>query len=610
MTWQAACAALLVLSLAACHAAEDTAPIQRFDTAEVTLHPDGSPPAPPRTVSLRHRWDSASPGVSGEALYRIALPALPAGTDHALWLEAVGNQAAVRVNGTLVRQLGRPRSPFDDAGKFGHLVPLPAALLHTDRPNLLQLDVTAQALRGGGLSPVGLGPLAAAEAERASRLQRDQYAAAAYGTSMLLMGGLSLGLWWRQRVPLYGCFVTAVLLGSLRQFDRLLPTAPLPWPVWGGLMAVSYGVQLALIARFVLLALDRQPRWLATVQRAVVWIVAVLAASSFALGRRWPWDGALWLLWAAGMVCFAVVLRSAFVERRAIAWVVLGAGSLLLATGLHDLITVRSAHATGLGFPLTPHALFFFLLILAGLVVERYSRTEREHKALNEELVHRVAERERQLGEAFEALRRQKEEQAVLKERQRIMREIHDGVGSQLVGLLNLVTHRDTDPEQLTEHVQMALDEMRLAVDSLQPVHSDLATVLATLRYRLQPRLKAAGIEVLWDVDRLPPLPQLSPESVLQVQRILLEAFTNVLKHARATQVVMHAHCSDGAAPVIELRLSDNGVGLAPSDPSPNPGRGVANMRTRAEAIGARLWLEPGAGRGAAVVLEWPVGTA
>ena len=607
MRWCVAGALLLTLALAACQRAEGDAAIQRFDSAEVTLRPDGRAAEPPHTVPLRHRWDTAAPGVSGQALYRLVLPALPAGVDHALWLDGIGNQAVVRLNGTAVRQLGRPGSAFDDVGKFGHAVPLPAALLHADRSNTLELDVTAQALRGGGLGPVGLGPVAAVEAARASRLLRDQYASAAYGTSMLLMGGLSLGLWWRQRVPLYGCFGAAVLLGSLRQFDRLVPTAPLPWSVWGALMAVSYGVQLALIARFVLLALDRQPRWLATAQRAIVWIVAGLAALSFVLVARWPWNAALWLLEGAGLVCFAVVLRSALVERRAIAWVVLGAGSLLLVFGLHDLLTVRSAHATGLGFPLTPHALFFFLLILAGLVVERYSRTERAHRALNEELVHRVAERERQLGEAFEALRREKEEQAVLKERQRIMREIHDGVGSQLVGLLNLVTHRDADPRQLTEHVQMALDEMRLAVDSLQPVHSDLATVLATLRYRLQPRLKAAGIEVLWDVDRLPPLPQLSPESVLQVQRILLEAFTNVLKHARATQVVMHAHCGDGPEPVIELRLSDNGVGLAAVDGAPNLGRGVANMRTRAEAIGARLRLEPGVTQGAAVVLEWPV---
>jgi signal transduction histidine kinase len=54
------------------------------------------------------------------------------------------------------------------------------------------------------------------------------------------------------------------------------------------------------------------------------------------------------------------------------------------------------------------------------------------------------------------------------------------------------------------EHVKLALDEMRMAVDSLQPTHDDLPTVLATLRYRLQPRLDAAGIELVWNVAVMP----------------------------------------------------------------------------------------------------------
>ena len=60
---------------------------------------------------------------------------------------------------------------------------------------------------------------------------------------------------------------------------------------------------------------------------------------------------------------------------------------------------------------------------------------------------------------------------------------------------------------------------MRMAVDAWQPAHDDLVTVLATLRYRLQPRLQAAGIEVVWDVPELPALRQLAPHEVLQVQR-------------------------------------------------------------------------------------------
>ena len=237
-----------------------------------------------------------------------------------------------------------------------------------------------------------------------------------------------------------------------------------------------------------------------------------------------------------------------------------------------------------------------------------------DYRALNANLAARVAEREDQLRGAFETVRQQQQEQAVLLERQRIMREIHDGVGSQLVGLLNVVTQARPDRVVIEEHVKLALDEMRMAVDSLQPTHDDLATVLATLRYRLQPRLDAAGIELVWDVEVIPQLEPFAAQAALQLQRILLEAFTNVLKHAGASRIVMHASWHGEEAPsLVRIMLTDNGRGL-PSAPA-NGGRtghGIANMRARAQSIGARLLIEtvdPAAG-GTRMQLDWPCSPA
>jgi len=206
---------------------------------------------------------------------------------------------------------------------------------------------------------------------------------------------------------------------------------------------------------------------------------------------------------------------------------------------------------------------------------------------------------------AFETVRQQQQEQAVLLERQRIMREIHDGVGSQLVGLRSLVRQSDPDVPQLVQHVDAALDELRIAVDSMQPVHGDLATVLATLRYRLQPRLDAAGVRVVWDVEALPALEHLSPGAVLQVQRILLEGFTNIIRHARATSVHVRARMEqgDGAGRAVCIELKDNGVGLKTGEGS--LGHGIANMRARAELVGARAELRSAPEGGTCLSLRW-----
>ncbi|MFZ5547066.1 MAG: sensor histidine kinase [Pseudomonadota bacterium] len=579
--------------------------------ADALLEPEGAAPVERAALPLPHWWDKQFPGRGGKARYRLLLPAASGDEPIALLIEHVGNQAELRVNGQVVQRLGRLGDEQVDVGKASQLVVVPTAVLRGDAANRLEIVATIQPQRHGGLSAVRYGPPAALEPLQAGHRLRDQYASAAYAAGLLLMGGVAAGLWWRQRDPVYGCFSLVALSGSARHLDKVLPIVPLPWMLWGALLAAAYACQLGLTARFVVLLLGHGPPRLVRATHFTLAAAVLLAGLSFALRVPQLWTLGLALMLALGLWCFAVVLRDAMAHPWGMAWLVLAAGSLLLVAGAHDLLRVRMALFGGSGTQWAPHAMFFFVLILAGLVVLRYNRSVADYRALNDQLAERVAARERQLNEAFATMRQQREEQAVLNERQRIMREIHDGVGSQLVGLLNMVSREAPDPKAMQEQVTLALDEMRMAVDSLQPVHHDLTTVLATLRYRLQPRLQAAGIEVVWDVPLLPPLEQLTPQVVLQMQRILLEAFTNVLKHARATRVALHVSWQGGGQPGVALALCDNGVGMA-AEPGPGAdtaprGHGLANMRTRAASIGAVLQVERCDTGGTCVRLHWPV---
>ena len=573
--------------------------------ADALFQPDGLPERHGQ-VELRHNWDKDFPHVGGRATYTIQLPGIGSSAPKALLFERIGNQALVKVNGVAIQAFGTLGNPSTDSGKLSQVVTIPPAVLHAEQPNEVVVEATMQPLRAGGLSPVKFGPAGAIEAMQARQRLLDQSAAAAYAAGFLLMGGLAAGLWWRQRDALYGCFSLAALFGVLRHLDRVVESAPVPWPLWGAVLAIAYGCHLALIARFVLLVLGSNPILLIRAIYGVVAAVIVLATMSFWLLLPGLWTGALALLELIGLACFGLVLREAIQGRRRVAWLMLGAGSLMLLAGVHDIVLVRMGLMGGASHALTPHAMFFLVLILAGLVVERYSRTVADYRSLNEHLAERVAQREQQLNDAFNTLRAQREEQAVLNERQRMMREIHDGIGSHLVGLLNMVSKRQADPDELEEQVRLALDEMRMAVDSLQPVQSDLTTVLATLRYRLQSRLQAAGMEVVWDVRALPPISDLSPQSIWQVQRILLEAFTNVLKHAGATRVTVHASYQDGAEPGVTISLSDNGMGLPGAPPAAGTGgHGMANMHARAVAIGASLQIERAPDGGTCVRMQW-----
>jgi signal transduction histidine kinase len=173
------------------------------------------------------------------------------------------------------------------------------------------------------------------------------------------------------------------------------------------------------------------------------------------------------------------------------------------------------------------------------------------------------------------------------------------------VGLISLVGH-DAARAPLREHAQAALDELRIAVDALQTAGDDLATVLGTTRYRLQQRFDAAGIAFDWQVDAVPPAGALTPAAVMHVQRILHEALTNVLKHARAGSV--RVALQRAATPdAIVLTIEDDGGGL-PAAASAGPGHGLRNMHSRAEAIGGRLTVGPSARGGTCVQLSLPVG--
>lgn len=599
----------LGLCLALCAAPAAAADeVITLDRAQASLHPDGLPPREGE-VDLARRWDIDFPGRDGRATYRLALPPRAHEEPMALLFSRVGNQVLVQVNGVTVQRLGTLGDPLFNAAKTPYLVSVPASLLHADRPNELRVDVTIQRQRWGGLSLVLYGTQAAVEPLYAQQRRWRHFSAVIFAVSLTVMGGLAGVLWWRQRDPLYGCFSAAAFLGVVRSLDQVWPDVPVWWPLWGAMAAVAYICHLALICRFALLALGAAPAWTGRAIYSVMGLASALSIASFALAKPMLYTAGLALLVPVGLTTLAIIVRAAFQGRGRFGWLLVVAAVIAVGAGIYDLSFVRFSHSTGLRNNLTPHAIFLFVLIMAGLVAERYSRSVADYRALNANLAQRVAEREQQLHQAFGDLQKQQQEQAVLTERQRIMREIHDGVGSQLVGLLSMVGQRNTDPQVLEEHVKQALDEMRMAVDSLQPVHGDLVAVLATLRYRLQPRLAAAGVQVRWDVSQLPTLPQLSPQSVLQVQRILLEGFTNVLKHARATEVAVQAQLVDaeeGAA--IELSLTDNGVGLP--EQREGAGHGVANMQSRAASIGAVLRVEPGVEGGTAVVLHWPLQAA
>lgn len=224
--------------------------------------------------------------------------------------------------------------------------------------------------------------------------------------------------------------------------------------------------------------------------------------------------------------------------------------------------------------------------------VEKYRRVAQalaESKRLNTELEERVRQKQLELERSFDALQRLSRDAAIVEERRRILADMHDSIGAQLISTLSLVESGEASKQQLAAALRECLDDLRLAIDSLEPTDDDLLPVLGNLRYRLEPRLRASGIALDWQVTDVPRLACLTPQNVLHVLRILQEAFTNVLKHAGATTVRVSTRVdADG----VHIDVADNGHGFACPD-SFVAGRGIASMRQRALTVGGRLAIVP-----------------
>ena len=193
-------------------------------------------------------------------------------------------------------------------------------------------------------------------------------------------------------------------------------------------------------------------------------------------------------------------------------------------------------------------------------------------------------------------------DQEVTLERQRILADLHDGLGASLIGLLHLAQSGCTDGDLIERRVREALLEMRIAIDALRPHGNELETVLGNLRYRLDETIRGAGMRLEWRVAELPPVAGLTPSVVFSIQRIVLEAITNALKHSRAQILTITARVLDRRE--IRICIADDGLGFGAS--LTTTGVGVASMHARAQRIGARLDIRSGRGVGTTVCLVIP----
>ncbi|MCS6945740.1 MAG: sensor histidine kinase [Sutterellaceae bacterium] len=551
---------------------------------------------------LPHRWVAAEDTpLSGVALrLRFTLPAGPSEP----WAVLIGTLT----DGGLVSANGR----------FIGAVPLPDAHTHVHwrRPHLLAIDpalLTAgentllirTAYRGGThiLADVAVGPLAQLAAQHTQQFFFS-YTVPWIGATVAAVIALVFGvLWLRRREVLLALLTLGALFWLLRSAYVLVETMPLQLRYLLRLIYYLANGGFAAVMAIALLRLSGRdtPR----VQRLIA-LYAALGPLIFIATHQ---QGAIYLdrLWLPGLALLNAMALGLALQARlrgapTAPLPVLAAAAVALAAAVHDYL-----FALGPNFGMRTLALHWagplLLVALATPLVDRFVRILREAEAARATLETRVREREQLLKRNYERLRESERLKAQAEERQRIMQDMHDGLGSQLLSSLMLVERKAVTQEQMVQILRECIDDMRLAIDALATENAGLLSALGNLRYRMEPRFRAAGIELVWSARGLPEEIDIHPDAVLPILRIVQEALTNALKHSGARVVHVVIALEPGQdAPWLSIRVTDNGRGIVQESVG---GRGLLNMRARAQKIGAQLKLETKPGAGTVVQLRY-----
>ncbi|MDX1498039.1 MAG: ATP-binding protein, partial [Salinisphaeraceae bacterium] len=390
----------------------------------------------------------------------------------------------------------------------------------------------------------------------------------------------------QQRVYFWYGFGT--LIWSLHNFNLFVAHPPVSSLVWDGLWFISLGWFIVAIPPFVhaLLGYERRRIERALLAYAVIGsvVIIILGTQSHVLmdmfsRRIWTVS---WLAIGAYPTIMMIVAawRSRDIETQ---WL-LTAALLIFVLGIHDCLVSNGVLSRVDGY-LMHYSIPLAMAVFGWLLLSRFVRSTAEVETLNKELHQRVEERTAELENSFKMMSEMERERAIQQERERILRDMHDGVGGHLVAAVAMAESGEIQSNELAESLRGTLDELRLTIDSLDLEQGDLTSALGTLRARLQPAFSSNNPRFSWTMDPLPQTPALSPTALTHIVRIVREAISNALRHATAENIWVRIRY-DNSTKKVRIEVEDNGGGIQNLH---NAGHGLTNMRYRAEQLGANL---------------------
>jgi signal transduction histidine kinase len=557
-----------------------------------SIHPPSETSAAD-TVQLPDTWPSTRYAIGDNGWYRFDVSRTQA--PDAIWgiyIPRLTMNAAVYFNGELLGDGGNFSEPLARNWARPLYFDIPSSLWR-DGEN--RIDIRLRSYPGSGLlGSVLIGPQALLQ-PRYEWVYFFQVQLSA-GLFLATLGAsvFAFGL-WRKRPGdrQYLWFAVAAFAWSLLSSNNFISHIPMPSPVWEWLMFSSIAWWTTALGLFVHRMLGkRYPR----IDSALV-AYAVLAMVLYALaGEYLALVAAVWMLGSVligGYLVWRLLQVRASLSRipqegawrvlsspQQIGLLALGITAVLLA-GVHDWLVQNGFIGADreYGHHLIHYSAALLILFIAWHLIQRFITALNESEQLNAELEARVAANRRELEANYLHLQTLDQARAVAGERERIYRDLHDDVGAKLLSLVYRAGDRGS-----ADLARSALQDLRDVVSHTQHEQLTLEEALADWHVECDQRLGAAYIQLDWrQADALPER-ILGQKEVVNLGRILREAISNAMQHAKPQRVVVNI---DYVLAHLVIEVRDDGVGRAQGDWK--PGRGLRNMELRAGELGGSL---------------------
>ncbi|MFW5425834.1 MAG: hypothetical protein ACKE8G_04575 [Methylophagaceae bacterium] len=408
--------------------------------------------------------------------------------------------------------------------------------------------------------------------------------------AMFIMAAIALAFWIaRPQDTLYGFFSLELLFWASHNLNLVIHNIPVSSRLWEAMTMSTLGWMTIAMIFFT-------HRYIGKVNIRIeksILIYAVLGLgllflpdiSSIHYFGYTIWDACLIVL---GFYAMYILLASYWKTSNQGIYLMLLIGTLILVCGWHDILLVNhyinSSDGLIIQYSAIPALIFF-----SWVIVKRFVQAINKAEMLAATLEQRVQNKQQALQLQYEQLQTLEKQQVLASERERIMRDIHDGIGGQLISIIGLLQEKQgTVFVKVREKVQSSLTDLRFVIDSLDPVLSDLSTLLGMMRMRLVDQLEAANVELEWAVTELPILKEMSPSRSLHIMRIVQEAITNSIKHSGSKEMKLATGILAETQQVF-IDVIDYGKGFEQNKVMSSNSRGIKNMYYRADQLGAKL---------------------